>query len=133
MLHAVFSFTAASDEVDIVNVRFKTHDLGGHVQGMPSRVPCPSANQSLSARRLWRNYFPEVNGLVFIVDSADPTRFLESKAELDGLLSDEELAHVPFLVLGNKIDAPSAVNEEELRHHMGLHQTTGKVRAFFTS
>ena len=48
------------------------------------------------------------------------------------LLTDEQVANAPVLILGNKIDKPGAASEDEIRHHFGLHgQTVGKVKIEF--
>merc|ERR1712078_403227 len=101
-----------SEELVIGKIRFRTFDLGGHE----------------TARRIWKDYFATVDGIIFIVDAADRTRFQEAQEELQGLLSEQSLASVPFVVLGNKIDIPVAASEDELRNALGLypHTTYGK-------
>ncbi|KAL3752997.1 hypothetical protein ACJRO7_000400 [Eucalyptus globulus] len=97
-----------SEELSIGKIKFKAFDLGGHQ----------------IARRVWRDYYAKVDAVVYLVDAYDKDRFSESKKELDALLMDELLANVPFLVLGNKIDYPSAVSEDELRYYLGLANFT---------
>lgn len=34
----------------------------------------------------------------------------------------EDLANTPFLILGNKVDHPNAMPEDQLRHELELYQ-----------
>jgi len=97
------------EELRIGDLRIQAHDLGGH----------------RSARRLWNDYLTGVDAIIYMIDAYDRERFVEAKSELEGLLSAESLAHVPFLILGNKIDLPHAASEDELRYALAI-DTTGK-------
>jgi GTPase SAR1 family protein len=81
-----------------------------HAQS-PSHCPRRFWPRSRLCRARMRTLAAQVDAIVFLVDSVDKERFPESKKELDGLLSDDSLATVPFLVLGNKIDIPHAASE----------------------
>jgi len=95
---------AHAEELVLGNVRFKAYDLGGHE----------------TVRKTWKTYFPTVDGVIYLVDAADKIRFNESKKELELLLSTPELAKVPVVILGNKIDKKDAASEEDLRSGLGL-------------
>jgi GTP-binding protein SAR1 len=82
----------------------------------------------LKVRRVWKDYFPAVDAIVFLIDVWDRQRFTESINELQSLLSDEQLSECPIVILGNKIDKIGAAGEHEVRHIFNLNgQTTGKV------
>lgn len=74
------------------------------------------------------SYLPLANGVIVLVDAADPERFQEANEMLNKLLAMEQLRMIPFLILGNKIDHPDAVHEDELRRQLGLDVSTVQDR-----
>mmetsp|Transcript_8774 Transcript_8774/g.16675 ORF Transcript_8774/g.16675 Transcript_8774/m.16675 type:complete len:199 (+) Transcript_8774:81-677(+) len=88
-------------------------DLGGHA----------------SFRSVWHNYYAEVHGIMFVVDSADVPRMEEAQQVLDEVLSHQALAKVPVLCMANKQDLPSACSVEELSRLLDVERLLGD-RAF---
>eukprot|EP00929_Paragymnodinium_shiwhaense_P101243 TRINITY_DN6418_c0_g1_i1.p1 TRINITY_DN6418_c0_g1~~TRINITY_DN6418_c0_g1_i1.p1 ORF type:complete len:204 (-),score=33.82 TRINITY_DN6418_c0_g1_i1:104-715(-) len=95
-------------DLNIRGIHFRTYDLGGHE----------------TARRIWGDYLPNVDAIIFMVDAADRTRFAEAREELEKLMELRSLALVPIVVLGNKIDIPTAASEYELLMNLGLYNQT---------
>ncbi|XP_075767595.1 uncharacterized protein LOC102450462 [Pelodiscus sinensis] len=92
------------------NVTFTLWDVGGQ-----DRI-----------RVLWRHYHSNTDGLVFVVDGADPERLGEARQELEALLEAEDLAGVPLVLLANKQDLPGARSCAQLVEELGLRKLRGR-------
>ncbi|KAJ1397286.1 Small GTP-binding protein domain [Sesbania bispinosa] len=86
------------------NVTIKLWDLGGQPR----------------FRSMWERYCRAVSAIVYVVDAADNDNLPVSRNELHDLLSKPSLNGIPLLVLGNKIDKPGALSEQDLTEQMEL-------------
>lgn len=77
-------------------------------------------------RPLWRHYFQNTEGLIYVVDSADLSRMAEAREELFGILESDEMRGVPVCVIANKQDLPNALSTSKLVDQLSLHKLTGR-------
>ncbi len=80
-----------------------------------------------SIRPYWRNYYDQTDALIYVIDSADRRRMEESGVELQQLLDEERLSHVPLLVMANKQDLLNALSEEEISAELGLFELRDRI------
>lgn len=90
----------------VKNVTFTVWDVGGQDKIRP----------------LWKHYFHNTEGLVYVVDSSDRERLHEAKEELFWILDSDEMKGVPVVVLANKQDLPNACASSEVAAKLGLQQ-----------
>ncbi|CAF0789088.1 unnamed protein product [Brachionus calyciflorus] len=102
-----------SEELILDDLYLTAYDLGGHKQ----------------VRKVWKEYLPVVDAIIFIIDVCDSERFNEARIELDALIADEQLLNCPILILGNKIDKKNALGEFDIRKIFNLYgRTTGQEK-----
>ena len=97
------------ETVEYKKINFTVWDVGGQDKIRP----------------LWRHYFQNTQGLIFVVDSNDRERITgeySAAEELHKLLAEDELKDAVLLVLANKQDLPNAMPISELTEKLGLHQ-----------
>ncbi|CAL9102413.1 unnamed protein product, partial [Musa textilis] len=93
------------ETVEYKNISFTVWDVGGQDKIRP----------------LWRHYFQNTQGLIFVVDSNDRDRIIEARDELHRMLNEDELRDAVLLVFANKQDLPNAMNAAEITDKLGLH------------
>ena len=70
--------------------------------------------------RLVEHYYPNTQGIIFVVDCCDRDRLPEAKEVMERILANEHLQAIPLLVLANKQDLNEAVEPMELVGRLGL-------------
>jgi len=93
------------ETVEYKNINFTVWDVGGQDKIRP----------------LWRHYFQNTQGLIFVVDSNDRERVNEANEELQKMLNEDELRDAVLLVFCNKQDLPNAMSVAEVTDKLGLH------------
>merc|ERR1712196_534042 len=75
----------------------------------------------MGIRPLWRHYYQNTQGVIFVVDSNDRDRVGEARDELHRMLNEDELREAMLLVFANKQDLLNAMNAAEITDKLGLH------------
>ena len=73
-------------------------------------------------RPLWRHYYQNTQGVIFVVDSNDRDRVGEARDELHRMLNEDELREAMLLVFANKQDLPGAMTTSEVAEKLHLHK-----------
>jgi ADP-ribosylation factor protein 1 len=98
------------ETVEYRNISFTVWDVGGQDKIRP----------------LWRHYYQNTQGLIFVVDSNDRARFDDAREELHRMLNEDELRDATILVFANKQDLPEAATAAEITDKLGLSSIRGK-------
>lgn len=72
-------------------------------------------------RPLWRHYYNNTDAIIYVIDSTDRDRLVESNEELQKILKHDLLKNIPLLVYANKQDLPNPLSINEICNGLELY------------
>ncbi len=78
-------------------------------------------------RPLWKHYYQNTDGLIFVVDSNDGERIPKASDELKKILAEEEMKDCCVLVLANKQDLNGALSPTDVTNQMDMGELKGRA------
>ncbi|XP_043556725.1 ADP-ribosylation factor-like protein 13B isoform X3 [Chiloscyllium plagiosum] len=73
-------------------------------------------------RAIWKNYYSESFGVIFVVDSSDVDRIEEAKDIVAEVIRHPKISGKPVLVLANKQDCDGALAEADIIEYLSLEK-----------
>ena len=77
-------------------------------------------------RPLWRHYYENTNGIIFVVDSCDATRMKLARDEIAKMMEEPALRDAKLVVFANKQDMPNAVPAMDIINVLELRNLKNK-------
>ena len=81
-------------------------------------------------RPLWKHYYQNTKGIIFVVDSSDEKRISLAKEELHKILHDEEIKDAVLLLLANKMDL-DGLSEKDVENRMQIDKFPNRKAKVF--
>ncbi|XP_022124099.1 ADP-ribosylation factor-like protein 13B isoform X1 [Pieris rapae] len=79
-------------------------------------------------RQIWSQYYSEVHGIIFVIDSSDYNRLEECKVVLEEVLSHDKISGKPVLVLANKQDKTGALDDIDVVEKLNIEPLVNRYR-----
>lgn len=109
------TFGVNREVIDLPRLKMDIYDLGGQED----------------FRGLWGDVNEKSDGLIYVIDSTDITRLMETREIFYNVINTQIDPSIPVMILLNKSDLPDRINRPDFIQDFGLSQLTNTKWACF--
>ncbi|XP_051169912.1 ADP-ribosylation factor-like protein 13B [Leptopilina boulardi] len=92
--------------------KIKIYDIGGGPQ----------------IRSIWKKYYSDVHGIIYVVDASDLSRLSESREVFNDVITHVHISGKPVLLLANKQDLRGAIDELDIVDNLNIEELANSMK-----